>query len=145
MLVLGALNAIGDRATFGLIYAAAAKRLLTQGAFLAGLVVCFVGLTALWVRTERSRGPARDALSRAGRIAAGLVLAAMAVPGVILMPLFFINEYVPPEAGRGRDPGPRDVHSPRLACALIALVNVAGVLALGVSAILRWWNRHSTE
>jgi hypothetical protein len=143
MLVLGALNAMGV-AVFGLIYAAAAKHLLTQGAFLASLALSFVGLTVLWVRTERSRGPARDVLSRAGRIAAGLVLAAMAVPGVILMPLFFINEYVPPEAGIAEILGP--VMFILLASlALVALVNVAGVLALGVSAILTWWNCRATE
>jgi hypothetical protein len=143
MLVLGALNAIGI-AAFGLIYAAAAKRFLTQGAFLAALALCFVGLTVVWVRAERSRGPARDVLSRAGRIAVGLVLAAIAVPGVVLMPLFFINEYVPPEAGVTEILGP--VMFILLASlALVAVVNVAGVLALGVSAILTWWNRRATE
>lgn len=138
MLALGALNAMSF-AVFSLIYAAAAKRLLTQGAFLASLAVFFVGLTVLWVRTERSRGPARDVLSRAGRIAAGLLIAAIAVPGMVLMPLFFINEHVPPEAGVSAILGP--VMFVLLASlALVALVNVAGVLALGVSAILRRWN-----
>lgn len=143
MLVLGALNAIAV-GVFALIYAAAAKRLLTQGAFLAGLVVCFVGLTALWVRAERTLGPGRDALSRAGRIGAGLLLAAIAVPGVVLMPLFFVNEYVPPEAGVAGILGP--VMFILLASlALVVLLNVAGVLALGVSAILTWWNRRATR
>lgn len=142
MLRLAGLNAIGI-ATFGLIYAAAAKRMLTQGAFLAGLVVCFVGLTALWVRTERSSGPTRDVLSRAGRISAGLVLAAITVPGVVLMPLFFINEYVPPEAGVAAILGPV-MFILLTSLALVALVNVAGVLALGASAMLAWWNRRAT-
>jgi len=129
---------------FGLIYAAAAKQVLTQGAFLASLVVFFVGLTVLWVRTERSRGPARDVLSRAGRIGAGLLLAAIAVPGLVLMPLFFVNEHVPPEAGVADILGP--VMFVLLASmALVALVNVAGVLTLGVSAILRRWNRRATQ
>ena len=129
-------------AVFGLIYAAAAKHLLTQGAFLTSLVVFFVGLTALWVRTERSRGPARDVLSRAGRIAAGLALAAIAVPGLVLMPLFFVNEHVPPEAGVADILGP--VMFVLLASlALVALVNVAGVLALGASAMLRRWRSRS--
>jgi len=131
-------------AAFGLIYAAAAKRLLTQGAFLAGLVVCFVGLTALWVQAERSRGPARDALSRAGRIAGGLALATMAVPGVILMPLFFLNEYLPSEAGLAEMLGPV-MFILLISLVLILLVNVAGVLALGVSAILGWWNRRAAR
>jgi hypothetical protein len=143
MLVLGALNAIAI-AVFGLIYAAAAKRLLTQGAFLAGLAVCFVALTALWFRAERSLGPRRDTLSRAGRIGGGLVLAAIAVPGVVLMPLFFINEYVPPEAGVAAILGP--VMFILLASlALCVLVNLAGVLALGVSVILSWWNRRAVQ
>lgn len=143
MLVLGGLNALGI-AVFGLIYAAAAKRLLTQGAFLTGLVVCFVGLTALWVRTERSRGPGRDALSRAGRISAGLVLATVAVPGVILMPLFFLNEHLPAEAGLAEMLGPV-MFILLAALALVLLVNVAGVLALGVSAMLTWWHRRSVR
>ena len=143
MLVLGMLNGIAI-AAFGLVYAAGAKGLLTQGAFLASVAVCVVGFTALWLRTERSLGPGRDALSRAGRIAAGLVLAAIAVPGVVLMPLFFINEHVPPEAGVAGTLGP--VMFILLASlALCALVNAAGVLALGVSAILTWWKRRATD
>ena len=143
MLALGALNAV-SLTVFGLIYAAAAKQLLTQGAFLASLVVFFVGLTVLWVRTERSRGPARDVLSRAGRIAAGLLLASIAVPGLVLMPLFFVNEHVPPEAGVADILGP--VMFVLLASLiLVALVNAAGVLALGVSAILRWWSRSPAQ
>jgi hypothetical protein len=135
MLVLGALNAIAG-AVFGLIYAAAAKRLLTQGAFLAGVAVCFVALTALWVRAERSRGPGRDVLSRAGRIGAGLLLAAIAMPGLVLMPLFFINEYVPPEAGMAEILGP--VMFILLASlVLVALVNVAGIAFLAGSAVAR--------
>lgn len=143
MLVLGALNAMSF-ALFSLIYAAAAKHLLTQGVFVAGVVVFFVGMTVLWVRTERSRGPARDVLSRAGRIAAGLVIAAIAVPGLVLMPLFFVNEYVPPEAGVAEILGP--VMFVLLASlVLVALVNVAGVLALCVSAMLRRWNRSAAQ
>jgi len=143
MLVLGALNAM-SLAVFSLIYAAAAKQLLTQGAFLASLVVFFVALTVLWVRAERSRGPARDVLSRAGRIAAGLVLASIAVPGLILMPLFFVNEHVPPEAGVAKMLGPV-MFVLLVSLALVALVNVAGVLALGVSAILRRWTRSASQ
>lgn len=143
MLVLCVLNAISI-AAFSLIYAAAVKGLLTQGAFLASVVVSFAGLTALWVRTERSRGPARDFFSRAGRIGAGLILAAIAVPGVVLMPLFFINEHVPPEAGVAGILGPV-MFVLLAALALCALVNVAGVLALGVSATLTWWKRRAPE
>jgi hypothetical protein len=139
MLILGAFDAMGV-AVFSLIYAAGAKGLLTQGAFLTGLVTCFVGLTALWVRAERSRGPARDPLSRAGRIAGGLLLASITVPGVILMPLFFLNERLPPEAGLAPMLGPV-MFILLVSLALILLVNAAGVLVLGLSAILRWWNR----
>ncbi len=139
MLVLGALNAMSI-AAFGLIYAAAANHLLTQGVFLGCLISLFAALTVLWVRTEHSRGPARDVLSRAGRIGAGLLLAAIAVPGLVLMPLFFINEHVPREAGVADILGPV-MFVLLLSLALVVLVNVAGVLALGVSAILTWWNR----
>jgi len=136
MLVLGAFNAMGV-AVFALIYAAAAKHLLPQSAFLGSLAVFFIGLTVLWVRTERSRGPTRDVLSRAGRIAGGLVLAAVAVPGLVLTPLFFVHEYVPPEAGVGGILGP--VMFILLASlALVTLVNVAGIIFLAGSAGVRW-------
>ncbi len=135
MLVLGAFNVVSI-AVFGLIYTAAAKRLLTQGAFLAGLVVFFVGLTVLWVRTERLRGPGRDVLSRAGRIAAGLLLAGIAVPGLVLMPLFFLNEYVPPEAGVAEILGPV-MFILLVSLALAALVNVVGITFLAVSTVAR--------
>jgi hypothetical protein len=135
VLVLGAFNALGV-AVFGLIYAAAGKRLLTQSAFLAALLVFFVALTALWVRTERSRGPHRDVLSRVGRIAVGLAIAAIAVPGVVLMPLFFLHEHLPPEAGLGELLGP--VMFILLASlVLVVLVNAAGIAYLTGSAALR--------
>lgn len=140
MLVLGALNAMG-LAVFSLIYAAAVKRLLTQGAFLASVVVFVIALTMLWVRAERSRGPGRDVLSRAGRIAAGLVLASIAVPGLVLMPLFFVNEHVPPEAGVAEILGP--VMFVLLASlALVVVVNAAGIAFLAGSALARRLRAH---
>lgn len=135
MLVLGALNAIAV-AVFGVIYAAGAKLLLTQGAFLTGLVVSFVGLTACWVRAERSSGPGRDLLSRAGRIGVGLAIAAIVVPGVVLMPLFFINEHVPPEAGVAEILGPV-MFILLTSLALAALVNVVGITFLAGLAVVR--------
>lgn len=143
MLILGAFNAMST-AAFGLMYALAAKRLLPQSAFLASLALLFAALTMLWVRTERSRGPARDVLSRAGRIAGGLVLATMVVPGLILTPLFFVHEYVPPEAGIGEILGPI-MFILLASLALMVLVNVAGVLGAGASAMLRGWKRSAAE
>ena len=65
---------------FALIYAAGGSRWLTQGAFLASLVVFFVSLTALWVHVERTRPGARDALSRIGRGVLALFLVVVGCP-----------------------------------------------------------------
>jgi len=121
---LAALNLLGAVA-FGSLYATAAQHLLTQAAFLAGLVVVFVAITSLWVHVERSRGPGRDPLSRAGRIAVGLVLAVIAVPGIVLMPLFWLDTQLPPEAGL------RPLLAPVMAIVLISLVLVVVVNLVG--------------
>ena len=130
MLALTAVNVAGAL-VFGLVYAAAAARMLTQAAFLAALVVFFVAVTAFWVHVERSRGRHRDALSRVGRIAGALVLTVIALPGLTLMPLFALKEALPAEADLD------DVIRPvmvllLISLALVALVNIAGVCFLTV-------------
>jgi hypothetical protein len=130
------MNAAGA-AVFGALYAVAGARVLGQYAFLAALAVFFVAVTACWVRVERSTGRHRDPLARFGRIAGGLVLAVIAVPGLTLMPLFALQEGLPREAAVG------DVIRPVLvllliSLALVALVNVAGgCVLLGTGAWAR--------
>ena len=136
MLRLAAINA-GGGLVFAAIYAAAGARLLTQAAFLAALVVFFGALTAIWVRAERSQKRDRDALSRIGRAGAGLLVVAIGLPGIVLVPLFALQEALPAEAGF------QDVIRPVMVLLLISLtlvvaLNVAG---LGVLAGRALWVR----
>lgn len=135
MLRLTGMN-IAGALVFGLLYAAAAARWLTQGAFLAGLVVFFVAVSACWLRIERSHGRHRDVLSRLGRVAAALVLTVIALPGVTLMPLFALKEGLPAEAAL------EDVIRPvmvllLISLGLVALMNVVGLCLLAGAAAWR--------
>lgn len=138
MLALTAMNAAGS-IVFGLLYAAAAARLLTQGAFLASLVVFFVAVSACWLRIERSLGRTAGALSRLGRIASALMLTVIVLPVITLMPLLALKEALPPEAGL------EDVIRPLMILLLISLgltvlVNVAGLcLLMGTAAWRRFF------
>ena len=133
MLRLAGTNALAV-VTFALIYAAGGSRWLTQGAFLAGLAVFFISLTALWVYVERTRPGARDVLSRIGRGVLALVLVVMGLPAVVLAPLFALQEALPPDAGFA------DVLRPVMVLLLLALVlviamNAAGTVVLAVSGL----------
>lgn len=115
---------------FGLVYAAAAARRLTQPAFVAALVIAFAGATALWVHVERSGGRGRDGLSRLARIGAALVLAVVGVPALVLMPLLALREGLPAEAGVD------DVLRPALVLLLVSLALVALVNLVGLSILI---------
>ncbi len=133
MLRLAGTNALAI-VTFALIYAAGGSRWLTQGAFLAGLAVFFISLTALWVYVERTRPGARDVLSRIGRGVLALVVVVIGLPAVVLAPLFALQEVLPPDAGFA------DVVRPVMVLLLLALVlviamNVAGAVVLAVSGL----------
>ena len=133
MLALAGANAVGV-VLFGTLYAVAAVRVLPQLVFLAGLVVLFTLVTALWIRTEaRHRG--LTAARRAGRIVLGLALVIFATPAVVLAPLFWLAEQLPPEVG---------LHDARggvmalvlIALMLVCLVNVAGTLVAAGRGVL---------
>lgn len=125
MLALAGINALAILLFAG-AYALAAAHVLSQGAFLAALVVLFGASTALWVRMERGTRRSRDPLSRVGRIAVGFLIAAIAVPGLVLMPLFSLREQLPAEAGLDQLlPGVMVLLLASLA--LGALSNVAGI------------------
>jgi hypothetical protein len=125
VLALAGINALAI-VLFAGAYALAAAHVLSQGAFLAALVVLFGASTALWVRTERGTRRSRDPLSRVGRIAVGFLIAAIAVPGLVLMPLFSLREQLPAEAGLDQLlPGVMVLLLASLA--LGALSNVAGI------------------
>lgn len=125
MLPLAGINTLAILLFAG-AYALAAARVLSQGAFLTALVVLFGAFTALWVKTERRSLRGRDVLSRIGRTAAGFLIAAVAVPALVLMPLFSLREQLPEEAGLDQLlPGAMVILLASLA--LGALTNVAGI------------------
>lgn len=138
MLKLAGLNALAILLFLG-AYALAAAHWLSQGAFLTALVVVFGASTVLWVRMEQGTAGHRDPLSRLGRIAVGFLIAAIAVPALVLMPLFSLREQLPTEAGLDHLlPGVMVILLAALA--LGALTNVTGLtflLARGLSRRLK--------
>ena len=133
MLVLAAVNALGV-ALFAGAYGAAALRWLSQGAFLASLVVAFGVTVALWLRVERRGSPTRSPLERMGRAAAALVLAVVLIPIAVLTPFFAVQSQLPPEAGADHLIG-RMMVLLIAALALVALANLSGGTYLVVSAL----------
>lgn len=127
---------------FVLIYAAAGTRWMTQGAFLAGLVVFFAGSIALWVRVERPRSATRDPITRIGRVSIALIAVVVGLPAFVLAPLLGLQETLPPAAGFS------DVVRPVMVLLLISLiwvcaVNVAGAGVLAATALWAVLTRRS--
>jgi hypothetical protein len=133
VLALAAINALGV-ALFAGAYGAAALRWLSQGAFLASLVVAFGMTVALWVRIERRGGLTRSPLERMGRAAAAFVLTVVLVPIAVLTPFFAVQSQLPPEAGADHLIG-RIMVLLIAALALVALANLSGGTYLVVSAL----------
>jgi len=143
VLILAAIDALGA-ALFAIAHAAAAQQALSPLALLAALVVCFVAVTALWMRVEGGPGKPKGALGRLGRMSVAFVLVAIGFPGLVLMPLFALQQQLPSTARIEAVIAPAMVILLR-ALVLVVLVNVVGVLGLGVSAILTWWNRSTAK
>ena len=138
MFGLAGANTVGV-VLFGTLYAFAGARYLSQAAFLVCLVALFVLLTVLWVRVE-GRNAGLGALRRLGRIVIGLVVVALATPIVVLMPLFWLESHLPPEAGLfGAMPGIMALVL--IALALVLAVNVVGSI---LSATRAAWRRTRT-
>jgi hypothetical protein len=121
---------------FAAVYGAGALRTLSQPAFLAALLVVFVGVVACWVGVERAGARGADPLARLGRIAAGFVLPLLGLPVLVLTPLFALQSQVPPEAGFDHLIS-RTMVLLLAALLLVALVNVAGALVIGGAALAR--------
>ena len=128
MIALAGANAVGV-VLFGALYALAGARYLSQAAFLLCLALLFVLVTALWVRLEARHRPL-GAVRRLGRAAAALVAVGIATPMVVLMPLYWLDAQLPPEAGlAGTLPG-------IMALVLIALVLTAAANAAGATVAI---------
>jgi hypothetical protein len=133
VLSLGATNVVGAL-LFGAVYATAGARLLSQGAFLACLVVIFALVTALWVRVE-GRHRELGFVRRLGRGAAGLLIVVIALPVLVLMPAFWLDSVLPSEAGLTGYLGPI-MTLVLIALVLVVAVNLVGAL-IAVGRALR--------
>ena len=134
MLALAATNLAGAL-LFAALYAAAGARVLPAATFPAALLGLFLLMTILWVRVER-RHAALDAVRRLGRVAVGLVLGMGVTVIGVLMPLFWIESHLPPEAGLTTLLAP--IMSVLLvALVLTAVVNLAGAVASAGLALVR--------
>jgi hypothetical protein len=128
VLALAAANAVGA-VLFGALYAVAGAGLVPQVGFLVGLVVLFVLMTSMWVRTE-ARHRELDIVRRLGRVVAGLGFVVVVVPMVVLGPLFWLDEQLPIEAG---------LHAARggiMALVLITLILVGLVNLMGALVVI---------
>jgi hypothetical protein len=131
---MAATDAVGA-VLFGTLYGLAGAGWMSQAAFFACFAVLFVMVTTLWVWAE-ARHRNLPLVRRIGRVLAGLALAFIAVPGLVLMPLFWLDSQLPPEAGL------RGLLAPFMALLLIALVlvvlvNVVGSVLVAGRAIFR--------
>lgn len=140
MLALGGANAVGV-VLFGTLYAVAGAQLVSQTAFLACLALLFGLVTVLWVRTER-RHERLDPLARIGRAAAGLVAVLIVMPVVVLMPLFWLDTQIPPEAGLNPMLAPV-MTLVLIALVLVGLTNVVGGVAVAILALGRRFRARS--
>jgi hypothetical protein len=134
VLALAAANAVGVL-LFGTLYAVAGARLMPQPAFLGCLFTLFVLVTAFWVHTE-SRHRMLEPLRRIGRIALSLVAVVIVTPAFVLMPLFWLDSYVPAEAGLNPMLGPV-MAIVLIALVLTVIVNVVGAIVATAMTLAR--------
>lgn len=133
MVALAATNVVGV-VLFGTVYALAGARRLSQAAFVTCLVLVFGLVTALWMWTE-ARHRTLHPLGRLGRAVLGLLAVIVVVPGVVLMPLFWLEDLLPPELGLTSVLGPV-MALVLISLALVALTNIAGALVIAGRAVL---------
>ncbi len=139
---MAAADAVGV-VLFGALYGVAATRRLPQLAFVACLVVVFVLVTTLWVRTEE-RHRALELLQRLGRVAFGLVAVGIATPALVLMPVFWLESQLPPEAGFDRVSAAA-MTLVLISLMLVALVNVTGAAVVAGRAVAGRRREPTTE
>jgi hypothetical protein len=139
VLILAATNTVG-LVLFATLYIIAGARYLPQGAFVACLAILFVMMTVVWVRIE-ARHRHLDPVRRLGRIVGGLAIVLVGGPGLLLMPVFWLDSSLPPEAGL------RAVLAPLMSVMLISLALMVGINATGllVAAIRALVGRRAAE
>jgi hypothetical protein len=141
VLTLAAVNVLAA-VVFAGLYAAGGSGRLPSPVFVVALPVAFVAATVLWVRVE-DRSVARDLLSRVGRAVIGLLAVVIGLPIVVLMPLFWLESQLPPEAVPALHLGP--VMALLLAAlVLVVAVNLVGALTAVAVALGRRWRRRAT-
>ena len=133
MAALAATNVVGA-VLFGTVYALAGARRLSQTAFVTCLVLVFGLVTALWIRAE-ARHRILHPLGRLGRAALGLLAVIVVAPAAVLMPLFWLEDILPPELGLTSVLGPV-MALVLISLALVALTNVVGVVIIAGRAVL---------
>jgi hypothetical protein len=139
MMALAAVNVLGA-VVFAGIYAASGTGRLPPAAFLVGLPVAFIAITALWVRAE-DRSRALDPMVRVGRGAIGFLAVLIGLPVVVLMPLFWLESQLPLEAVPALHLGPV-MALLLVALVLVAAANVVGAVgAIGLALGRRWRGR----
>jgi hypothetical protein len=136
MLTLAAANVFGAVAFAG-VYAAGSRLRDTPAAFMIAVLVAFVGVTALWVYVEQ-RFRALEVIRRIGRGVIALLMVVIGLPMVVLMPLFWLESQLPPEAVPALHLG--SVMALLLvSVSLVVATNVAGALVATGLGILRRW------
>jgi hypothetical protein len=140
MMALAAVNVFGA-VVFAGIYAASGTGRLPPAAFLVGLPVAFIAITALWVRVE-DRSLALDPMVRVRRGAIGLLVVLIGLPVVVLMPLFWLESQLPVEAVPALHIGPVMVLL-LVALVLVAAANVVGAVGAIAVALGRQWRRRA--
>ena len=131
MLPLAAADAVGV-VLFGFLYAVAGADLLPQGVFVSCLLLLFVLVTTLWMQAE-ARNQQLPALRRAGRVVIGLVVVVIATPALVLMPLFWLDTQLPPEAGLHPKLAPV-MTILLISLALVLMANLAGSMVVAARA-----------
>jgi hypothetical protein len=134
VLPLLAVDLIGALA-FATLYAAAASLFLARESFMLGLLALFLLVSLLWVRVERWQNGSLELVRRVGRAAFGLVAAVAVSVVVVLLPLFWLEGKLPPEAGMARLSA-LAMASLLFAFVHLALVHVAGSLIIAAGAMV---------
>jgi hypothetical protein len=136
MLALAAVNVLGA-VVFAGVYTAGATGRVAPAALLTGVLLAFVGVTAIWIRVE-GRSRTLEPFRRAGRAAMGLLAVVIGLPAVVLMPLFWLERQLPLEAVPELHLGPV-MALLLVGLALVVAANVVGgVVAVGLTVGRRW-------